>query len=261
MAVAPPCGPTDEGAMLDLHCHILPGVDDGAASLEEALAMARFCAADGITHVAATPHCHRHLRLLRADILPHVARLNAALRRAGVPLAVLPGAEVQVTDTAAYRRDCAGGLYCHLGDGSAYTLLEFNWKSELYPPDAAELVAWLRGRGMTPIVAHPERHGFFRDDPARLRALVAAGAWLQVTVDSLLGNHGPAPRSAGEELLRAYPEAVLATDAHNLRRCSGLSAGYAWVRERLGAGRAEALRARADQVLAALVATAPTEPG
>jgi hypothetical protein len=75
---------------------------------------------------------------------------------------------------------------------------------------------------------------------------------LQITVDSLQGNHGRDPEASGEELLRVYPEAVLATDAHNLRRCSGLSAGYAWVGERLGAGWAEDLRARADQVLVAL---------
>lgn len=238
--------------MLDLHCHILPGVDDGAASLEEALAMARFCVRDGITHVIATPHCHRHCRLLRSDVLPHVARLNEALARAGVPLAVLPGSEIQVTDTAAYRREFEAGLYCHLGDGRTFTLLEFNWKDECYPPDAPELIAWLRTQGMTPIVAHPERHSYFANDPGRLRALATAGAWLQITVDSLLGNHGRAPAASGEQLLRTYPDAVLATDAHNLRRCSGLSAGYAWVRDRLGAGRAEELRAHAEQVQATL---------
>jgi protein-tyrosine phosphatase len=239
--------------MLDLHCHILPGVDDGAASLEESLDMARFCVRDGITHIAATPHCHRHIRLLRADILPHVARLNEELARAGVPLTILPGSEIQVTDTAAYRGDFEAGLYCHLGDVRAFTLLEFNWKPEFYPPDAPELVTWLCDRGMTPIIAHPERHGFFRDDPARLRALVEAGAWLQVTVDSLLGNHGSAPQSAGEEVLAAYPRAVLATDAHNLRRCSGLSAGYARVRDRFGTEREEDLRTRAGQVLSVLL--------
>ena len=243
--------------MLDLHCHILPGVDDGSASLDESLAMARFCVADGITHVIATPHCHRHCRLLRTDILPHVDRLNAALAAAAIPLAVRPGSEIQVTDTTVYRREFDAGLYCHLGDGRAFTLLEVNWKLEQYPADAAELVGWLRERGTTPIIAHPERHGFFADDPGRLRALVEAGAWLQVTVDSLLGNHGLAPRTAGESLLREYPAAVLATDAHNLRRCSGLSAGYAWVREHLGADRAEALRLRAGQVLAAVVLTRP----
>jgi protein-tyrosine phosphatase len=238
--------------VFDLHCHILPGVDDGAASLDEALAMARFCLQDGITHVAATPHCHRHLRLLRADILPHVVRFNEELAKAGLPLAILPGSEIQITDSAAYRRDFESGLYCHLGDGGAFTLLEFNWKEPLYPPDAPELVAWLRGRGTTPVIAHPERHGFFQNDPGRLRALADAGALLQVTVDSLLGNHGPGPQAAGEEMLRDYPRAVLATDAHNLRRCSGLSAGYGWVRNRLGAGRAEDLRARADGILARL---------
>src|SRR5437763_2362509 len=114
--------------MLDLHCHILPGVDDGPATLEEALEVARFCVGDGITHVAATPHCHRYLRLLRADILPHVARFNEELRRAGIPLTVLPGAEIQLTDVAAYRRDYEAGLLCHLGDRPDFTLLEFPWQ-------------------------------------------------------------------------------------------------------------------------------------
>src|SRR5579884_3210998 len=247
--------------MLDLHCHILPGVDDGCASLEESLAVARFCVADGITHIAATPHCHRHCRLLRADILPHVARLNDELARADVPLTVLPGSEIQVTDTAAYRRDFEAGLYSHLGDGKSFTLLEFNWAPEQYPPDAAELVGWLRRSGVTPIVAHPERLRFFQDDPARLRSLVEAGAWLQVTVDSLLGNHGPAPLAAGEALLRGDLPAVLATDAHNLRRCSGLSAGYDWVRRRIGAERADDLGERADRVLARLLARPSDVPG
>jgi protein-tyrosine phosphatase len=238
--------------MLDLHCHILPGVDDGAASLDEALAMARFCVNDGITHVIATPHCHRYCRLLRADVLPRVALLNEALAYAEVPLVVLPGSEIQVTDSALYRREFEAGLYCHLGDGRSFTLLEFNWNAKLYPPDAPDLIAWLATQGMTPIIAHPERQRFFADDPGRLRALVAAGAWLQITVDSLLGNHGPDPVASGAELLRAYPEAVLATDAHNRRRCSGLSAGYTWVQERLGVRRAEELRARADQALASL---------
>ena len=239
--------------MLDLHCHILPGVDDGATSVEEARAMARFCAADGITHITATPHCHRFTRMLRADILPHVARLNEELAGAGIPLTILPGSEIRVTTTAEYRREFEAGLYCHLGDSRAFTLLEFDWKGELFPHDAPELINWLRDQGMRPIVAHPERHGYFTEDPARLRNLVEAGAWLQVTVDSLLGNHGPAPLLAADNLLRTFPEIILATDAHNLRRCSGLSAGYAWVQDRFGVERAKDLRERADAVLAVLV--------
>jgi len=109
------------------------GVDDGAASLDEALAMARFCVRDGHHSRRRHPHCHRHCRLLRADILPHVARLNEALTDAGVPLAILPGSEVQVTDTAAYRRECMDGLYCNLGDRPAFTLLEFSLEGRTVP--------------------------------------------------------------------------------------------------------------------------------
>jgi len=235
--------------MLDLHCHILPDVDDGPQTLAEALAVARFCVQDGITHIVATPHCHRRLRLLRADILPHVRCFNEELARVGLPLTVLPGSEIQVTDVAAYRHDYENGVYCHLGDDRAFTLLEFAWWDRLYPPGAAELVGWLGAQGTQGILAHPERYDYFQDDPGRLRVLVEAGAWLQITVDSLLGNHGRMPQAQGEELVRIYPDAVLATDTHNTQRCSGLSAGYQFVRERFGEERADDLQARANRVL------------
>lgn len=238
--------------MLDLHCHILPEVDDGAKSLDVALAMARFYVADGVTHVVATPHCNRTWRLLRADVTPRVAALNAALKHENIPLVVLPGSEIQVADSAAYRQEFAAGLYCHLGDRPAFTLLEFNWVPRNYPADAVALVRWLRDRGTTPIVAHPERHDFFVHDRVRLRKLVEAGAWVQITVDSLQGVNGPTAAAAGEEMLKAYPNAVLSSDAHSMRRCSGLAVGFAWVRERLGAEREAELRANAATVLEAI---------
>jgi protein-tyrosine phosphatase len=239
--------------MLDLHCHILPQLDDGATSLREALAMARFCVQDGITYVVATPHCNQFTRLMRPDILPRVAHLNEELVRADLPLTILPGSEIQVSDTATYRSEFEAGLYCHLGDGGSFSLLEFSWKGELYPEDAPQLITWLRGKGMTPIIAHPERQRFFEEKPKRLPELVEAGAWLQLTVDSLLGNHGPAAQLSGERMLRSHSPVVLSTDAHNLQRCSGLSAGYVWVKERLGPKRADQLRVHADLVLSALL--------
>lgn len=239
--------------MIDLHCHILPEIDDGAASLDEALSMARFCVADGITHITATPHCNRVIRSLRADVLPRVAALNDALARAGVALTVLPGSEVQVTDTDEYQSDYEAGLLCHLGDRPDFTLFEVPWRAERCPPGVANLVRWMRDRGTTPILAHPERHPYLNDDATRLRALVDAGAWLQVTVDSLLGNHGPNPWALAGMILRDYTDnIVLSTDAHNLRRCSGLSAGYRWISEHLGAARADAIRASSDHVLTRL---------
>lgn len=240
--------------MIDMHCHILPGVDDGPKSLDESFEMARFCVADGITHVVATPHCHRYVHLVRADVLPAVKQLNADLEQADIALRVLPGSEIQVTDTDVYRQEFSDGVYCHLGDGNEFTLLEFNWAAELFPADAAELVNWILGQGMTPILAHPERHKFFRKDLTLLHSLVEAGAWVQITVDSLLGNHGPAPQALGDTLLRTYPKAVLATDAHNMKRCSGLAKGYAWVREKFGDDRANNLLERAAGLQACLVA-------
>jgi protein-tyrosine phosphatase len=242
--------------MVDLHCHILPAIDDGPATLDESLQLARFCVEDGITFVVATPHCHRYIHLLRADVLPRVDQLNRELESATIPLTILPGSEIQVTDTTAYRREFESGLYCHLGDGRAFTLLEFNWARGQFPPDAVPLVAWIRAQGMTPILAHPERYDFFWKEPTLLQGLVEAGAWLQVTVDSLLGNHGYVPRISGQALLRTYPDVVLATDAHNATRCSGLSSGYAWVQQHLGEHRADDLRTRAGQVLARLLPSA-----
>jgi protein-tyrosine phosphatase len=239
--------------MLDLHCHILPGVDDGPDTLEEALAVARLFVADGITHVTATPHCHRYTRNLRADVLPAVERLNAELVRTSIPLTVLPGAEIQVTDVAEYQRDYDRGVLCHLGDCPAFSLTELPWRESLYPAGAAGLITWMRDRGTTAILAHPERHDYLRSDPARLAALTSAGAWVQVTVDSLLGGNGPAVQRAAEDLLVTSPAAVLATDAHGEDRCSGLTPGYARVRERFGPARADYLRERSDHILRTLL--------
>src|SRR5262245_62037679 len=110
--------------MIDIHCHILPKLDDGPESLDESLRMARYFVEDGVSCVVATPHCHRYIHLLRSDIVPRVAELNRELQVAGIPLLILPGSEIQVTDTDEYRREFEAGLYCHLGDGRAFTLLE-----------------------------------------------------------------------------------------------------------------------------------------
>jgi protein-tyrosine phosphatase len=245
--------------MIDLHCHILPGIDDGPRTLEDSLKMARFFIQDGIRFVAATPHCHRSTHLLRADILPHVAWLNQELKSRELPLTILPGSEIRVTDTADYRREFERGLFCHLGDGRSFTLLEFSWAREQFPPDAVALVSWIGRQGLTPILAHPERHNYFHTEPSLLDALVEAGAWVQITVDSLLGNHGAPAKKFGDVILRKYPSAILATDAHNMNRCSGLSPGYKWVTENLGRVRADDLRDRADQILAALLTPASAD--
>ncbi len=239
--------------MIDLHCHILPGVDDGPTSLTESLKLARFFVDDGINVVTATPHCHSCIHLLRDDILPHVAAYNRALVAAGIPLTVLPGSEIQVYDSSLYRREFDEDVYCHLGNRRTHTLLEFSWDADKFPSDSVELIEWIRSREMTPIVAHPERHFFFRDRPILLQRLVDAGAWIQITVDSLIGNFGPEAKAFGEQFLKTHHEAIIASDAHNTRRCSGLSAGYSWVAVNLGSDRSRDLLDRAERVRTSLM--------
>lgn len=235
--------------MLDIHCHILPVLDDGPQTLEEALQVARFCVADGITHIAATPHCHHILHLLRADILPRVAEFQAELNGAEIPLTIFPGSEIRTNDIELFQREYNADVLCHLGDDPRYSLLEFGWRGDEYPNDVAAHIRWLLERGTQPILAHPERHSFFQNDRARLHTLVEAGAWLQITVDSMNGNNGERPQRAAWDYLLFTPNCVLATDAHRLSRCSGLRRGYELVREQLGDGREADLRERSDGIL------------
>ena len=190
-------------------------------------------------------------RLLRADVLPHVARLNDELAAAGIPLSVLPGSEIQVTDTAAYRREFEAGLYCHLGDGRAFTLLEFSWKPEQYPPDAT-------GTGR---LAPQARHDADPRPPRAVRILrrrsgAAAGAGRG-------GGVAPGDRRFAARQPRAGPEGGRGGIAAGVPRrgagdrCPQPAALFRVVgRLRLGAastwgGACRALRVRADQVLAA----------
>lgn len=235
--------------MLDLHYHVLPGVDDGPATLEESLGIARLSARDGVTHIVATPHCYRELRLFRDFIMPRVAAFNGELKQAEIPITVLPGSEIQVSDVAEYRRDFEARRFCHLGDNPAFTLLEFPWNPTRFPDGAAELVEWLGKKGTTPIIPHPERQDCFRDHPDRLDQLVEAGAWIQITVDSLLGNFGTEALETGAAMLGRYRLAILASDSHGYHRCSGISGGYEWVRENIGIDREQDLMNRSRQIL------------
>lgn len=246
-------GREEMSIILDIHCHILPRVDDGPHSLSESLAMIRKMAREGITHVVATPHCNRGLPLFRDDILPHVARLNEAIEMQRLPVKILPGSEISLYDTARYRELYADGVLCHLGDNRAFSLLEFPWRREEAPQNAVELVAWLREQGTTPIVAHPERTPLLREDHNFIQSLVEAGAWLQITVDSLLGVNSGVARVVAEGLLRQYSDIVLATDSHNLNRCSGIAAGCNAVRERFGDARADDLLKRSRSILQSIL--------
>lgn len=235
--------------MIDIHCHILPGVDDGSESLEESLAMARQAVQDGIRHIVVTPHFNDKFRVERSEVLAATAALQNELDRVGIGIRLHPGSEVRLEDANRFEEDLRQGAFCFLNDNGRHLLLEQRWHS--YHPQTPEVVRRLITRGIIPIVPHPERHFFFREEAGLLEELLAAGAWTQVSVDSLLGANGPEARDFARLLLDRNQAHTLATDAHNVTRKPNLSEGFRIVREGWGNARAEEIRLRLEGILGA----------
>jgi protein-tyrosine phosphatase len=190
-------------ALVDLHCHILPGVDDGALNLRDAVAMARQAERDGIGIVCATPHIRQDHDVQIAELPGRVAALGDALAEAGVAVRVLTGGEV--AEPVVGRLSDGDLRACSLGGGGRWLLLE---------PAAGPLsdrtlrtVERLRDRGLRTVLAHPERHSG-EDLLERLREIVRLGAVVQVTAAFVLD--GSADWFARERVVH-----VLASDAHS----------------------------------------------
>lgn len=219
--------------MIDLHFHALPGLDDGPATMEESLALCRRAAAEGTTHVVATPHVLREPWLnedpaARAALL---AELNARL--GGAP-EVLPGCELMFSlDILELVEKGAAGPVVGL-NASRFLLVEF--APGYVPKGAADLLRELVLLGKVPVVAHPERNLVFQAEPERLVEMLERGAVAQVTAASLLGEAGRAALALAGELMEAGLVHFVASDAHNLAgRPPRLAAARARVRERWGA--------------------------
>ena len=136
--------------------------------------MARFLVQDGVDCVVATPHCHRYIHWLRSGIVPRVAELNRVLASEKIPLTVLPGSEIQVTDTSAYKREFEAGVLCHLGDGESFRYSKSIGRGRCFLPTPLILVRWISAQGMTVILADPERYDYFEKEPALLEMLYKA---------------------------------------------------------------------------------------
>ncbi len=198
--------------MIDMHSHILPGVDDGAPDLDVALAMARAAVADGVSTMVATPHVDDRYGLDPPSIGEHVGRLNLALARAGVALAVLPGAEVAHTRAAALPDDSL--RQACLGHGTAL-FVESPYQSVSFFDD---LLFDLQVRGFRPVLAHPERCVMFQREPERLAALVDRGVFCSVNAGSLAGRFGRHAQKTAVTLVKQGLVHTIASDCHDQRR-------------------------------------------
>lgn len=226
------------GDMVDLHCHMLPGIDDGAPDLKTALAMARLAVADGIGVTACTPHIYGGLYENTGPVIRQaVNAFRIRLQEAEIPLRVTYGADVHLAP------DLVSGLRnreipsLH---GSRYFLLEP--PHHVAPPRLEEAIFSLAAAGYVPLITHPERLTWIQDHYALFGQLVRRGVWLQVTAGSLTGRFGTAARYWGERLLDDGLVHILATDAHGIKGRPPFLAEGCQVAERwVGAEQAEHL--------------------
>jgi len=200
--------------MIDLHCHLLPGIDDGPETLTAALEMARIAVANGIEEAHVTPHLHpgRWENDL-AIIGPAVDAYRAALAAAGIPLALGYAAEVRFDYEILPMIEAGRVPYLGTLDGFRVLLLEFP-HSHL-PVGADKFVAWLLARNIRPLIAHPERNKDLMRDPDKLAPLVAQGCLLQLTADAVAGGFGPLCAQRAREFLERGWVSVIASDAHD----------------------------------------------
>lgn len=225
--------------MIDLHAHILPGVDDGVRTEDEAVEFARMAYADGVRLMVATPHCKEgYWQNDRETVLAGVARLRARLQSEQVALRLEPGAEVHLCPDLAER--VADGRAPTIADNGRTLLLELSLTQ--YPVELENLIFQLRLAGIEPLFAHPERIRYFQDDAARFESAVRLGAYGQISTGSITGIFGREVQEYSEELLVKGLVQVLASDSHNLRgRPPLMSAARSAMEALIGPERAHAM--------------------
>ena len=202
--------------MLDLHCHILPGLDDGAKDLETALEMAAMAADSGVTHIFATPHCNTRdeRRNYRSPaLIAAYSRLQEALDAVGIPVTILAGAEVLARGR--FAEHLAAGDFMTL-NGSRYLLVEFYFDET--PDYIEDCLSAVESAGLVPVLAHPERYFCVQRAPELAQIWAERGRVLQLNKGSLLGDLGEDAFNTAALLLRRGAVSVIASDAHHFLR-------------------------------------------
>jgi len=198
--------------MIDLHCHILPGLDDGSQSLEESLEMARVAEEDGIRSILATPHTLNQVYdSSTEDIIRAAAALQSAIDAEGISVKIRPGSDAHMcADMVGH---VSAGNATTVGNNGRYLLIEF--PHQIIPPGAGEELYKLKASGITPIITHPERNLAIQNRPDILRDFVAMGCLAQVTAMSLTGEFGEEALIASHTMTEQRLVHIIASDAHS----------------------------------------------
>ena len=233
--------------MIDIHTHILPGIDDGAKHEEHVLQLAAAAVKEGITDVIATPHHANGVYWNpAADVRRLTEEVNDLLLRHGLPLRVHTGQEIRVH--AELLDNLEKRELLTLAD-TPYILLEM--PTATIPDEMSELVYELSLQGIRPVIAHPERNEQAMREPSKLQELIGLGAWGQVTTHSLLGLYGRSIEKAAWSMVRSGLVHLVSSDAHHPeRRGFRLGEAYSRISERLGPEHAQYFKNNASRLLA-----------
>ncbi|WP_335871172.1 tyrosine-protein phosphatase [Bacillus sp. 2205SS5-2] len=197
--------------MIDIHSHILPGIDDGAKELQNSIEMARQAVKEGVKAIIATPHLNSKYHNKKDDILMATQQLNNTLQKEQIQLQVLPGQEPRIYGEIL--EDYRSGDILTLNH-SNYLFIEF--PSNQIPRYARHLLYEIQLEGLTPVIVHPERNTEISEDPNKLYELIQNGALSQVTASSVAGTFGKKTQKLSFQLIEANLTHFIASDAHNI---------------------------------------------
>ncbi|KYG30600.1 tyrosine-protein phosphatase [Alkalihalobacillus trypoxylicola] len=234
--------------MIDLHCHILSGVDDGPSSIKDSIEMARVAVSEGINTIVATPHySHPSFQKNEAPLVHQkVTDLNEELIRHNIPLEILPGHELRIH----------GDLIEELQDGTALSLanlgtyLFIEFPSNHVPSYATTLFYQLQVEGYQPVIVHPERNSKLIESPNILYEFVKSGILTQVTSSSITGHFGKKIQKFSKQLIEHQLTHFVSSDAHNVNsRSFRMKSAYSIIEEEFGYEQTNILKGNSEQVI------------
>jgi len=202
--------------MFDLHCHFLPGIDDGAKEISESLELARFAVNSGITHVVLTPHIHQgRYHNDSFSIEKSFKDFQQVLLLEKIPLQIAYAAEVRIDHEII---DWVGkGTIPFLGKKGAQNVILLELPHSHIPAGTENMVRWLVSQNIVPIIAHPERNKEIMKEPRKVIPLYNFGCLFQLTAGAVAGNFGEASKVTADSLLKEGFVHLLASDAHNMK--------------------------------------------
>ncbi|GEB27122.1 protein-tyrosine phosphatase [Enterococcus casseliflavus] len=203
--------------MIDLHCHILPGIDDGAEDYEASIAMAEQAISQGITHILCTPH-HNNGKYTnpKPTVISLVSSFQQKLDQLGLPLTVFEGQEIRITGDLIENIMSDKILFTDLGD--TYILIEFPTME--VPAFTEQIFFDLFALGKIPVIVHPERNSYFRKDPNNLIPFLEQGCLAQLTAPSYMGVFGKEIQKISKIMVEHNLVQMVASDAHGVKKRS-----------------------------------------